>query len=573
MDIGIWGIIDKDNKTINYEQFCGAKKNGHQLFNSYIYIDYKSSGKFSDDCVYDINADSCIIFDGVLLNKRSLFSRYHCNCMKSLIETMYQKNGKLFFDEFRGSFCGVYYDTKEKCTIIFNDHLSNKPLFYYQDNNYFIFASKVQYITDYLKQFKKIHLNIKGAYCLLSYAYMYSDFTLFEEVKRLTPGNYLLIQNNQVQIKKFYEIGKTQFIQISDREAVNRIDALFCSAVKQQAEKNMEYHYSNYAPLSAGLDSRMTVYTLKRLGFDNVINFTYSQTGEFDHQIPGKISGELGYRWIFKNLNNGLDLYNIDEAVNLADTLIYFAWPAQLNDMMSLLNTANMGIVHTGVLGDVIIGTYANHTKHKDYQIGDGAYSHRLIQKVTAMSDQSERSLYPNYEIGMLYNRAMNGACLGYTTTFSQYTEALSPFMDVDLFDFCMSLPFAQRYQHKLYYNWVKTYYPAAAKHTHNGIKISNTKLQIPIKGKRIGIDTISSRFRVYFKSRVSKSYGMNPFQYWYNTNQKLRIIFDTYFNCHIDLLSQYNELYKDAKDLYLTGNATEKILCLSLIGSLKSFM
>lgn len=52
-------------------------------------------------------------------------------------------------------------------------------------------------------------------------------------------------------------------------------------------------------PLSAGLDSRLVVSALHRLGAKNVVCFSYGVPGNFDAQAGRRIAEHLGYRWHF----------------------------------------------------------------------------------------------------------------------------------------------------------------------------------------------------------------------------------------------------------------------------------
>lgn len=58
----------------------------------------------------------------------------------------------------------------------------------------------------------------------------------------------------------------------------------------------------------------------------------------------------------------------------------------------------------------------------------------------------------------------------------------------------------------------------------------------------------------------------MNPLQYWYMTNSKLKIFMDEYFNNNISYLSAYPELKKYCESLFINGNGTEKNQVLSVL-------
>jgi asparagine synthase (glutamine-hydrolysing) len=52
-------------------------------------------------------------------------------------------------------------------------------------------------------------------------------------------------------------------------------------------------------PLSGGLDSRIIVAMLKRLGAEDVICFTYGKKGNREAEISRQVAEALGYRWYF----------------------------------------------------------------------------------------------------------------------------------------------------------------------------------------------------------------------------------------------------------------------------------
>ena len=331
-----------------------------------------------------------------------------------------------------------------------------------------------------------------------------------------------------------------------------------------QFDKNAEYGYRNIIPLSAGLDCRMVCYAAKKLGIENVLTFTYSETNQEDAIVPAKMARDLQYQWIFKNLDNGLDLFDIENSIKITDGLIYYPWVSQLNTFLNYINTQNLGIIHTGVIGDVILGSFVKSMKcvEQKYKLGDGAYSTKLANRIEELKICDE-----SYEVGMLRNRAINGACLGYSTSFRQYGEAMSPFMDVDFAEFCFSLPMEYRVQHNIYYAWVSQKYPEAAKFPHNGVRISQGKY-IKIHGKRYYLNSMGDLLRNKMRAKFDVNMGMNPMEYWYKSNSKLSNKLDKFYAENKHFLSKYKDLYKDMNELYINGSALEKTMVISLIGS-----
>jgi asparagine synthase (glutamine-hydrolysing) len=530
-------------------------------------------GKFYNDEIFYEDSECKIVLKGVIFNKKDLEGSNHCTLRDLFRDSILRNNELDVIPKLRGNFSGIFYNKRQQRGIIFTDQFGNEPLYYNKSANgsELVFASTVSLIANYLKsRGEQVNLSISGAYELLTYAYMYHNGTLFRNIFRLLPGQYILFSKQDDFIVDFYHIiDNTSVADITEEEAISRFNELFLNAVTLQKNKNDEYGFPNVAPLSGGLDSRMTCYALKEIGAENVITFTYSQTGQFDNVLPAQISQELGYTWLFKALDNGLDMVDdITDSIKLADNVIYYYWPAQLNGFLKLINTDTLGIVHTGVIGDVVLGSFQKSIEQKKYSIGDGAYSKKLIDEL--LKSVIEKVPYANYEIGMLYNRALNGANMGYVSSFRQYCEAASPFMNVDVFDFCMSLPLSYRVSHNIYYKWVKKYYPSACKYSHNGLPIRTSDHYINYKDRMIPINGILDRMYVHARQGLKRDIGMNPTDKWLSENKEISVKLKQYFNESIDSLNGYPELKDNTIKLFDSGSAIEKMLAISLTGSCK---
>jgi len=57
-------------------------------------------------------------------------------------------------------------------------------------------------------------------------------------------------------------------------------------------------------PLSGGYDSRLIVLMLKRLGYENIITFTYGRPGNKESEVSRKVAELLGLQWEFVPYSN-----------------------------------------------------------------------------------------------------------------------------------------------------------------------------------------------------------------------------------------------------------------------------
>lgn len=532
--------------------------------------------KFLKDKLFYENKEHIIVLDGVILNKNVL-KKDNEEWHETVIR-LYRAEGIHFLKKFRGSFIGLFYFKLEDKWIIFNDQLGTKPLFYNSSSNQFFLSAELRNLHHLFKSSGiKTSLNQQAAYSLLTYGYMLGENTLWTEIKKLSPGSCIVIQDRKIKIKQYYQLPKAPVNDPRSRkELIDGIDEKFRAAVRLQFDKDCEYGYKHLVALSGGLDSRMTSYVAHDMGFKNQINFTFSQTNYLDETIPKQIAEDLKHEWIFKALDNGLFLKDIDEAVEMTGGITLYYTIAHAISFCKFLNFENFGILHSGQLGDVIIGSYIRNIENME--IGQRAYSKKLQNKI------EENKMMPSVEEkerALLYRRGFNGANSGLVAT-QYYTETTSPFYDIDFLEYCLSIPIAKRLEHSLYRDWVIEKYPGAAEYVWETTKkpvnavIKKPKI-LKIGSRRIPIKSIlpillhKTGIRERYSKKKSTKSNMHPLNYWYDNDSELRNYLDTYFEQNLIYFEDGDENLKiDASNLYKTGTAIEKIMVLTLLSGLK---
>ena len=357
---------------------------------------------------------------------------------------------------------------------------------------------------------------------------------------------------------------------VDEDQIIEMLDIKFREAIRLQFEKDREYSYKHLVTLSGGLDSRMTSWVAHKMGYVDQLNLTFSQSDYLDETIAKKIAADLRHEWIFKALDNGTFLKDIDEINNISGGHIMYSGLAHSNSVMKYINNDKLGLVHSGQLGDVIIGSYITRLNKDDLKTLGGKFSKRLENN---NSTNESFASFEDLELAMLYQRGFNGINEGLKVGQIN-SETMSPFYNVDFMEYCLSIPIKNRMNHRIYLKWISSKYPEAAKYIweKTNAKPSANHFSINYKGRPILLKKIPSailrKLGLTLPSRSTKNH-MNPLEYWYNTNTDLKTFQDNYFEENIDRITN-GGLKSDCQNLYNIGNSNEKNQVLTLLSAIK---
>lgn len=553
-------------------------------------VERRVVNKFMNDRLFADLDDYLVVVEGVVLNNHELEKQYKTSSWLDCVIEMYKINGDDFFKDFRGSFSGLFYDKKQDKWLIYTNHIGDKQVFLYKiaDDEY-IFASEIGFIVDTLKSNGfSVSLNKTGAYFALTHGFVIEDKTLVQGVSKLIAGTYYKLDNGELTEVTYHRFSNTPR-EMSVKEAIEGIEKYFTKAVRLQFEKDKEYGYKHITCLSGGLDSRMTVMVAHELGYTQQLNTTFSQSNYLDFTVPQQIATDLHHDFIFKSLDGGDFMDKIDEITPITYGSTCYFGISHGKSLYDNINFEPYGLIHTGMIGDAIIGTFFKKNEYnKEYKLGQGAYSLEVIERLQNYSFKEE---YENEEIFCLYTRAFTGANQG-QTYFQEVTESVSPFCDVDFIEFCYSIPLNLRYNHKIYFDWIFAKHPKAADYIWEKIKCKISRFdnqevrRMSVFGKKIP-HYKSKEFLKWLSGSIKRRLGlrkkgnnqktmvvstkdhMNPVDYWYETNPYIRNFMQNYWEENQHYITD-EQLRNDMQHLFMDCVLLDKLQALSVLSTIK---
>ena len=156
--------------------------------------------------------------------------------------------------QFDGMFAFAIWDEKEEHLFAARDRFGEKPFYYYEDADHFIFASEMKAFWAIGIE-KKIDEKMLLNYLTLGHVQNCVDKeqTFFESIYSLPASHYLkfIPAKKQLKVTPYWRINKEIKIEISAADAVEKFTELFNTSVKRRLRSDVKLGTS----LSGGLDS------------------------------------------------------------------------------------------------------------------------------------------------------------------------------------------------------------------------------------------------------------------------------------------------------------------------------
>ena len=205
------------------------------------------------------NGAIVIVYNGEVYNfknlREKLISLGHCFQSTSDTEVVvrcYMEYGiEGCLSRLEGMFAFAIYDKEKQKVYIARDRFGEKPLYYYEDNEAFYFASELKAFAPSLERF---NIDETALNLFLTLSYIPAPYTIYKGIYKLKQGCYMeLDEQGAHQTHQYYnpinEIGKYKCE--SYKEAIDKLKTLLTDSVKQRMVSDVPMG----AFLSGGIDS------------------------------------------------------------------------------------------------------------------------------------------------------------------------------------------------------------------------------------------------------------------------------------------------------------------------------
>lgn len=239
-----------------------------------------------------------IVYNGELYNYREEKARLQEKGTKfstesdtEVILALYENEGLNFLDRLDGIFSFAIYDKLNKRLICARDPFGVKPFLYSRNKNGLIFSSEMKSIlsSGYISK----DLDLSAIQGLLLKGSISQPLTMLDDVSSLLPGHYLVCHNDQIVVRKYYDLHAGSRPKMKDDDWRDVIRESLKKSVIDQLVSDVPIG----AFLSGGVDSGLIAAIMAQhatgvntysVGFENP-----QSSGEYDETKDAKVVSDF----------------------------------------------------------------------------------------------------------------------------------------------------------------------------------------------------------------------------------------------------------------------------------------
>jgi asparagine synthase (glutamine-hydrolysing) len=176
------------------------------------------------------------------------------NSDTEVILGMFEVFGSEFIHYLNGMFAIAIYRVPERKMFVYRDRLGEKPLYYTNGGNGFVFASEIKALIPALQSLEP---DFEGLSLFLSLGFIPPPYTGFKNVQQLEPGHCLEIDKSSFVDRKWWHLNDYLGVNLELRQAdiIDKVSELFDYSVSIRMRADVDFGLF----LSGGVDSALTL--------------------------------------------------------------------------------------------------------------------------------------------------------------------------------------------------------------------------------------------------------------------------------------------------------------------------
>ncbi|MBT5400784.1 hypothetical protein HOL24_09620 [bacterium] len=266
-----------------------------------------------------------------------------------------------WIENLHGHFAFVVKVSDDWCFVA-ADKICSIPLFIkLYDGNYYV-SNYAPYLKSISGVDGDIDLDLDVALEISMSGFALGGSTLYKDINRLSAGECLLFSKNEIHKTFYYEYVPQELSFYKYEKLKENLTKVLLSTLQKTIDSVNNRQI--VVPLSAGNDSRLVASGLKKLGYKNVVCFSYGRSGNYEVETSKKVCEILGYKWIYiqDEFKKKRNFFLSDVYEKYVNTFESYASVPNIQDIYEVYELKKMAVIDddavivNGNSGDFISG-------------------------------------------------------------------------------------------------------------------------------------------------------------------------------------------------------------------------
>lgn len=253
--------------------FVAFQFKGQQIFIGNNRLEIVDRNVHSNQPFHSADKRFSLTFNGAIYNYKDLKKRITVDEWQTesdtevLLHWMIEQ-GLPGLNELNGMFAFAFYDRQQHSLIIARDPSGIKPVYYYNDDDYFIASSEIRGVL--ASGLVKKEFNGSQVKHYLQFKYVPKPFTFYKNIFELNEASYIKIDAHDFKIKRYERPSAINEDTVNDETLVHTCNNLLSKSVARQLVADVPIGLY----LSGGIDSTLLLSKIHSLGHKHFPTFT-----------------------------------------------------------------------------------------------------------------------------------------------------------------------------------------------------------------------------------------------------------------------------------------------------------
>lgn len=352
------------------------------------------TGYVSNQPMYNESKRYVIVFNGEIFNYKELKNEltqkgiiFQTESDTEVLLHYFILEKEKCLDRLLGFFAFAIYDKEDRSLFIARDRMGVKPLLFYKDEDKFVFSSEMKSLLAYNipKELDEVSL------CqYLQLNYVPKENSIFKNIYKLLPGEFIHIKGKQITQKKYYQISYSENKinrEISFDSAKEKLLELLEDSVRMRLVSDVPLG----AFLSGGTDSSAIVALASRhTNYLNTFSIGYRDEPFFDETKYANLVAKK-----FNTNHTVFSLTNEDFHENIFEVLDYLDEPFADSSALPfyILSKKTSKKMKVALSGDGADEVFAGYNKYYgEFKIREGGWKTELLKTLYPVLQQLPKS-------------------------------------------------------------------------------------------------------------------------------------------------------------------------------------